>query len=58
MRCMPSADDEKRWCDLSGEPATRSQVRAVVVASSSDWAFAFMKLLLPESVDVVCWAFS
>ena len=32
MRCMPSAGDEKRWCGLSGEPETRSQVRAVVDA--------------------------
>ena len=56
MRCIWRACDAKRWCGLSGEPSTRSRVRdVVVVAFSSDWTFAYIKWLLPASVNVACW---
>ena len=58
MRCMLSAGDEKRWCGRCGELETCSPVRAAVVAFSGDWTLAYMKLLLPESVDVASWVYS
>ena len=58
MRRMLSAGDEKRWCGRCGEPETCSPVRAAVVAFSGDWTLAYMKLLLPKSVDVASWVYS